>query len=91
MREESLERAVAAARRTEFLARDRYNAGLTDFYNVLDAQRALLELEDELTLSRAEVASNLARLYKAMGGGWKYYDNLLEQTQPPEAVVNIQK
>jgi NodT family efflux transporter outer membrane factor (OMF) lipoprotein len=72
MREESLERAVAAARRTEFLARDRYNAGLTDFYNVLDAQRALLELEDELTLSRAEVASNLARLYKALGGGWEY-------------------
>jgi NodT family efflux transporter outer membrane factor (OMF) lipoprotein len=84
LREESLQRAVAAARRTEFLARDRYNAGLTDFYNVLDAQRALLELEDELTLSRAEVASNLARLYKALGGGWEYYDNLLGQTQPPK-------
>jgi outer membrane protein TolC len=63
------------------LARDRYNTGLTDFYNVLDAQRALLELEDQLTLSRAEVSSNLARLYKALGGGWEYYGNLLGQTQ----------
>jgi NodT family efflux transporter outer membrane factor (OMF) lipoprotein len=78
---QEVEKAVAAARRTEFLARDRYNTGLTDFYNVLDAQRALLELEDQLTLSRAEVSSNLARLYKALGGGWQYYGNLLGQTQ----------
>jgi NodT family efflux transporter outer membrane factor (OMF) lipoprotein len=91
LREKSLEKAVAAARRTEFLARDRYNTGLTDFYNVLDAQRALLELEDQLTLSRAEVASNLARLYKALGGGWEYYGNLLGQTQQPEAIGNVQK
>jgi NodT family efflux transporter outer membrane factor (OMF) lipoprotein len=91
LREESLEKAVAAARRTEFLARDRYKAGLTDFYNVLDAQRSLLELEDQLTLSRAEVASNLARLYKALGGGWEYYGNLLGQTQQPEAEGNVQK
>jgi hypothetical protein len=26
------------------------------------------------------VASNLARLYKALGGGWEYYGNLLGQT-----------
>jgi outer membrane protein TolC len=73
MREESLEKAVAAAQRTEFLARDRYNAGLIDFYNVLDAQRSLLDLEDELTRSQGQVASSLARLYKALGGGWQYY------------------
>jgi NodT family efflux transporter outer membrane factor (OMF) lipoprotein len=91
IREEALQKAVAAARRTEFLARDRYKAGLTDFYNVLDAQRSLLELEDQLTLSRAEVASNLARLYKALGGGWEYYGNLLGQTQQPEAMANVQK
>ena len=73
MREESLEKAVTAAQRTEALARDRYKAGLIDFYNVLDAQRSLLELEDELTRSQGQVASSLARLYKALGGGWQYY------------------
>lgn len=84
LRAESLQRAVEAARRTESLARDRYNAGLTDFYNVLDAQRTLLELEDQLTASRAEVVSNLARLYKALGGGWKYYNDIFNEPATPE-------
>lgn len=79
IRQNSLKKAVSAAKRTEFLARDRYKAGLVDFYNVLDAQRALLELEDELVQSKGEVAANLARLYKALGGGWKYSDQLLER------------
>lgn len=74
MRTESLQKAVAAAKRTEFLAQDRYKAGLVDFYNVLDAQRALLELEDEYVQSQGQVVSNLARLYKALGGGWEYID-----------------
>ena len=47
----------------------------------LDAQRSLFELQDELTLSRGEVASNLARLYKAIVGGWEYYGHLLGQTE----------
>ncbi|MFO7716983.1 MAG: efflux transporter outer membrane subunit [Thermodesulfobacteriota bacterium] len=72
LRQNALEKAVAAAQRTEEVARDQYKAGLVDFYNVLDAQRSLLELEDELIQSQGEVASNLARLYKALGGGWSY-------------------
>ncbi|MGM0415516.1 MAG: efflux transporter outer membrane subunit [Thermodesulfobacteriota bacterium] len=71
VRQEYLVKAVEAARRTEWLARDRYNAGLVDFYNVLDAQRALLQLEDELIQSKGEVAAGLARVYKALGGGWQ--------------------
>jgi NodT family efflux transporter outer membrane factor (OMF) lipoprotein len=71
IRQEYLAKAVEAARRTEWLARDRYNAGLVDFYNVLDAQRALLQLEDELIQSKGEVAAGLARVYKAIGGGWQ--------------------
>ena len=71
IREEHLAKAVEAARRTEWLARDRYNAGLVDFYNVLEAQRALLELEDELIQSKGEVAANMTRVYKALGGGWQ--------------------
>lgn len=86
MRQTSLEKAVEAARRTEFLARDRYKAGLADFYNVLDAQRSLLELEDERILSKGQVASDLARLYKALGGGWHYYNNFVKQAKPrPDA------
>lgn len=90
IRAESLEKAVDAARRTEFLARDRYDAGLVDFYNVLDAQRSLLELEDQLTMSRAEVVSNLARLYKALGGGWEYFGELMEQSEETKEIREVQ-
>jgi NodT family efflux transporter outer membrane factor (OMF) lipoprotein len=71
IRQEYLAKAVEAARRTEWLARDRFNAGLVDFFNVLDAQRVLLQLEDELFQSKGQVAADLARLYKALGGGWQ--------------------
>lgn len=79
IRHQSLKRSVAAAKRTEFLAEDRYKAGLVDFYNVLDAQRSLLELQDELTQSKGEVVADLVRLYKALGGGWGYTDILSDK------------
>ena len=69
-RRESLIAAVAAARKAYELAEDRYKAGLVDFSNVLDAQRALLSFQDELAQSEGAVTSNLVRLYKALGGGW---------------------
>lgn len=71
IRQQHLLKAVTAAKRTEWLARDRYNAGLVDFYIVLDAQRALFQIEDELNLSQGEVAVNLTRVYRAIGGGWQ--------------------
>ncbi len=42
-----------------------------DFSNVLIAQRSLLSFQDELAQSKGSVVSNLVRLYKALGGGWK--------------------
>ena len=47
-----------------------YSAGLTHFQNVLDTERALFEQEDELAESEGLVASNLIRVYRALGGGW---------------------
>jgi len=70
-RRESLARATDAARRAVLLARDQYQAGLVDFSNVLMAQRSLLSFQDELAQSEGAVVSNLVRLYKALGGGWK--------------------
>ncbi len=70
-RREFLQGAVEAAQKAEFLARDRYRAGLVDFTDVLDAQRALQSFQDELAQSEGAVASNLVRLYKALGGGWQ--------------------
>jgi len=69
-RRDFLAKASVAAERTTALAQDQYKAGLVSFNNVLDADRALLVLQDELAQSDGTVISNLIRLYKALGGGW---------------------
>lgn len=70
-RRESLQAAVTAARRAYELSWDRYNAGLVDFNNVLDATRSLQSFQDELASSDGTATSNMIRLYKALGGGWE--------------------
>ncbi|MFZ7111450.1 MAG: efflux transporter outer membrane subunit [Desulfatiglandales bacterium] len=70
LRRESLIEASRAAETAVDLAQDKYRAGLTDFSDVLDAQRSLLSFEDQLARSGGTVLSNLIALYKAMGGGW---------------------
>lgn len=69
-RQAALASAVEAARNAVLLARHRYATGITDFQKVLDTERTLLSLEDALAATRAEDASALVRLYKALGGGW---------------------
>lgn len=69
-RRTALQRANGAAQQAEKLARDKYQAGLIDFSEVLDAQRSLLSLQDQLAQSHGAITSDLIRLYKALGGGW---------------------
>ena len=62
---------VAAERRAVELSTALYKQGETDFLNVLVAQRSLYSSEDALVQSDRNVAANLVRLYKALGGGWE--------------------
>ena len=71
VRRDHLAAAVDAARQAEVLARQKYQAGLVDFSNVLEAQRSLLSYQDQLSTSNGTVTSNLMSLYKALGGGWQ--------------------
>ncbi len=71
LKREAIGRASNAAERAELLAKDRYQAGLVNYNNVLDAQRALLLLQDQRVQSNGAVTANLVRLYKAFGGGWE--------------------
>ena len=66
-----LQQAVAASRRAVTLVRTQYLAGLTDFQNVLDSQRTLLALDDDLADASGAVVQHLVRLYSALGGGWE--------------------
>ena len=69
-RERILWEAQIAAKRSLSLATTQYREGYSDFQRVLDAQRALLEQQDNYLLSRSNAVSNLIALYKALGGGW---------------------
>ncbi|MEJ1962529.1 MAG: efflux transporter outer membrane subunit [Gammaproteobacteria bacterium] len=52
------------------LARVRYEGGISDFLQVLDAERTQLEAEDALAQSRTDVATSLVAVFKALGGAW---------------------
>lgn len=64
-----LTESAAASSRAAELARLRYEYGVVDFLQVLDAERTLLQAEDQLAQSRTETATSLVSVYKALAGG----------------------
>lgn len=70
-RRQGLAREAQTQGRATDLARSQYSAGLTNYLNVLDAQTRLQAAQENLAASDATVATNLARLYNALGGGWQ--------------------
>lgn len=71
LRKKHLQEATRAAVNAVELSQYKYQAGLTDFSNVLISERSLLSLQDQLAQSSGTVAANLVGLYKALGGGWE--------------------
>jgi NodT family efflux transporter outer membrane factor (OMF) lipoprotein len=83
----SLDLALDAARQATSVATERYDRGLTDFLNVLDAERQQFALEQQ----RAEVVrlagDSFVALYKALGGGWPPDEVIPSIRHPDPAVV----
>lgn len=69
-RRATLEEAAAASSRAASLARQRFEGGLANFLDVLDAERDALSAQDSLAQSRTQTATSLIAVYKALGGGW---------------------
>ena len=69
-RRDALKVAAAASDKAEDLARRRFEGGLIDFLEVLDAERTALSAELLLSQSRTDAATSLVAVYKALGGGW---------------------
>jgi NodT family efflux transporter outer membrane factor (OMF) lipoprotein len=69
-RREKLRASVDATERSLDLVMTQYTAGLTDFQNVLDTQRSLLNRQDEFAVTRGGVIGDLIGIYRALGGGW---------------------
>jgi len=62
---------VVHARKAAEIARDRYRDGVTDFINVLAAERTALTAEQQQAQSATTLQVNQVQLYKALGGGWE--------------------
>lgn len=69
-RRDRLNESVQASRRALGLANKRYVRGISNYLDVLTAQKTLLANEEQLADSTATVTTNLVALYKALGGGW---------------------
>ncbi len=80
-RRDALSEATRAAKEAAELARYKYEAGLSDFSSVLEAERSLLTFQDELAQSEGTIVSDLINLYKALGGGWESL--VPEEKKPP--------
>ena len=62
---------VAENRRSLTMANGLYTAGRVNYLDVLDAERAFYQSEDELAVSAEAVSIDLVALYKVLGGGWE--------------------
>ena len=80
---ESLGAAAAASDKASDLARKRFEGGLVDFLEVLDAERTALTAELVFSQSRTDEATSLIAVYKALGAGW---DNFTDPICDPSMV-----
>jgi len=69
-RRDALQLAAAASDKAADLAHRRFEGGLIDFLEVLDAERTALSAELLLSQGRTDVATSLVAVYKALGAGW---------------------
>ena len=64
------EQLVEALRNSARLSNERYQGGIDNYLQVLDAQRNLFQGELDLARLRQLELSSLVQLYRALGGGW---------------------
>jgi outer membrane protein, multidrug efflux system len=64
-----LREAERAAAEASDLARQRYRDGIADYLSVLDAERTLLSLQDQLVTTETRTATSLVAVYKSFAAG----------------------
>ena len=66
------QQAQAQAEEQRFRLADlRFQNGASSYLDVLEAQRALFQVQQAVVVVQAAQQQNLVTLYKALGGGWK--------------------
>lgn len=82
-----LHTALEAAHESVSLATQRFDRGLIDSLNVIDAQRQEFQLEQDYVAAQQLAADQFVALYKALGGGWENYQKLPDIRRPLPAVI----
>lgn len=68
---EARARQVEASRGATRLSRERYDSGFTNYLEVLDNERTLLDAELQASSALQRQLQATVTLYKALGGGWQ--------------------
>jgi NodT family efflux transporter outer membrane factor (OMF) lipoprotein len=79
--------ALLAGQRAVELATARYNRGLTDFLNVVDAERELYDLQEQYATAQVAQGDEFVELYRGLGGGWQNYQVVPAIRRPQPAIV----
>ena len=86
-RMQNLGDAMLAGQRAVDLATARYNRGLTDFLNVVDAERQFYELQEQYADAQVAQGEQFVQLYKSLGGGWQNYQAVPAIRRPQPAII----
>jgi NodT family efflux transporter outer membrane factor (OMF) lipoprotein len=82
-----LSEALVPAKKAVTLAEERFDRGLIDFLNVIDAQRQEYELETQLVVAQQGEADAFVLLYRSLGGGWENYQLIPPIPTPLPAIA----
>jgi NodT family efflux transporter outer membrane factor (OMF) lipoprotein len=83
----NLGEALMAAQRAVELATQRYDRGLTDYLNVVDAERQLYDLQEEYARAQVAEGDQFVQLYLSLGGGWENYQAVPDIRRPQPAII----
>ncbi len=80
---------LVAGQRAVTLANERYERGVTDFLNVVDAERQEYVIEEQYAETQVAAAEQFIELYRSLGGGWEGYQKLPPIHRPEPAIIAV--
>ncbi|HEX4241038.1 MAG TPA: efflux transporter outer membrane subunit [Steroidobacteraceae bacterium] len=81
--------ALLAGQRAVDLANQRYDRGLTDFLNVVDAEREYYDLQEQYAADQVSAGEHFVDLYENLGGGWQSYTDVPAIRRPQPAIIAV--
>lgn len=70
-----LQQGTFETARSVELVVEQFQWGVTNFDRVYNVQSLLVQQQDQLAVTRGNIAANLIALYSALGGGWQHFAN----------------